>query len=88
MSKVISDNKIYDTGHASMFSDKAAFQQNPDGTWSEAIPLPSFGLFRAKCGECYKKYRREDAYKEHYRLHHTDRKVYQRTQSGMVELKP
>lgn len=85
MSKVISGDQIYDTRGGMMFGSEGNFQQNPDGTWSEAIPLPSYGWRKVKCS-CGKKFRTEGEYQTHYFRQHTNRKYYQRTPTGMVEL--
>lgn len=43
-------------------------QQNPDGSWSQAIPLPLYvGIWRKRfqC-ECGQKFRTEQAYRDHW----------------------
>ena len=57
-------------------------QQNPDGTWSEAVPLPFYGI-RKKCS-CGKKFWREENYVRHYKKHHTTGILYKHTPTGMV----
>ena len=56
-------------------------QQNPDGTWQQAIPLPFYGL-RNKC-ECGKKFWKEENYRSHYVDAHTDGLLYKRTKDGV-----
>lgn len=85
MSKVISNDKLYDTQGGMMFSSEGNFQQNPDGTWSEAIPLPHYGWLKMRC-HCGKKFKTESEYRTHYQRQHTNRKFYKRTPTGMVEL--
>lgn len=77
-------------GVATMVNQDGAWQQNADGSWSEAIPLPLYsGVFRKryKC-ECGEKFVFEGSYEQHYRREHTDGKRYKRTPKGLVPLTP
>ncbi len=60
-------------------------QQNPDGTWQEAIPLPMYGL-RKGC-HCGKKFWKEKNYNEHYIVAHTDGLLYKRDKDGFHAIK-
>jgi hypothetical protein len=80
-------SKNYSTKNGSlMYSDTGNFQENPDGTWSEAIPLPFYGPIGLKQCVCGKSFFKEKNYREHYRKEHTNGKKYKRTPRGMVEL--
>ena len=67
---------------AFMYNGEGNFQQNEDGTWSEAVPLPFYGL-RKGC-YCGKKFWKEENYRTHYLEQHTDGKRYNRTPKGLV----
>jgi len=56
-------------------------QQNPDGTWQQAIPLPLYGL-KMSC-ECGKKFWKKKNYHSHYVDVHTDGLLYKRTKDGV-----
>lgn len=58
------------------------YQQNKDGTWSHAVPLPFYGL-KKKC-ECGRSFWKEANYRKHYLTKHTDGVRYNRTTTGMV----
>ena len=75
----------YSTKQGSLMYDGSTnWHQNPDGTWSKAIPLPFYGL--KKGCSCGKSFWKEENYFKHYRTEHTDGKRYKRTPTGMVEL--
>jgi len=78
-------SNVYKTGKGLMMSDSGNYQQNPDGTWSDAIPLPFYGL-RKHCPACSAKFWKEANYVEHYKEAHTCGKKWRRTPTGMVEL--
>ena len=61
-------------------TDSGNYQENADGTWSEAVPLPFYGL-RKQCA-CGKKFWKEQSYHKHYVTKHTDGKKYFRNVSG------
>lgn len=92
MSKLhLSDGKVYSTrtkvkNGLSMFSDEGNFQQNADGTWSEAIPLPFYGI-RKKCSTCWRGFWTEKGYEKHYVNEHTTGMKFKRTPKGMVPTK-
>lgn len=67
-----------------MINQNGNWQQNEDGTWSQAVPLPFYGL-RKGC-DCGKKFWREDNFRKHYIKAHTDGKKYKRTPKGLVEV--
>lgn len=71
-------------GRPVLVTEDKIFQQNADGTWSEAIPLPFYGL-RKHCS-CGRKFWREANYYRHYQREHTDGIAYERTPTGMVVL--
>ena len=56
-------------------------QQNADGNWSAAIPLPLYGM-RKQCS-CGKKFWKESNYRKHYVEAHTDGLSYKRTSEGL-----
>jgi len=60
------------------------YQQNADGTWSEAVPLPLYGL-KKRC-DCGKSFWKEKNYYRHYQQKHTDGMAYQRTPSGLIAI--
>lgn len=62
--------------------DRMVYQHNADDTWSEAIPLPFFGL-RKVC-QCGKKFWKVNNYKRHYQKAHTNGIAYSRTPQGLV----
>ena len=55
-------------------------QQNEDGNWSAAIPLPFYGL-KKKC-DCGKSFWYEENYRKHYVEAHTDGLSYKRLRDG------
>lgn len=65
-----------------MSNDDSVWQENPDGTWSHAVPLPFYGI-KKKC-ECGKSFWKEENYRKHYLKQHTDGVRYQRTPEGLV----
>lgn len=67
-----------------LYTDNEVYQHNEDGTWSQAIPLPLYGL-RKTCG-CGSSFWREKNYKRHYQLQHTDGVAYDRTPTGLVPI--
>lgn len=68
-----------------MYDQDGNWQENSDGTWSEAIPLPFYGLKKGcYCGRSFWK---EGNYRRHYRDAHTDGKRYKLTPTGLVEAK-
>jgi len=69
-----------------MHNEDGNWQANPDGTWSEAIPLPFYGPLGMKQCRCGQHFWREATYREHYRKEHTDGKRYERTPKGLAEL--
>ena len=71
-----------------MYNGHSVMQENPDGTWSQAIPEPffvGFKLKKAQC-DCGKVFKNREAYREHWQLEHTDGQKYNRTPQGMVEI--
>lgn len=58
------------------------YEQNYDGTWSEAVPLPFLGM--KKGCQCGQKFWRLSTYREHYKQQHTDGLAYNRVPAGMV----
>lgn len=68
-----------------MVNDRGVWQQNADNSWSQAIPLPFYGI-KKRCG-CGKSFWKEENYKKHYVTKHTDGKRYRRTPQGLFELK-
>ena len=79
MSAIINSKKYEG---AFMINNEGVFQENADGTWSEAIPLPYYGL-RKHCS-CGKKFWKEESYRKHYAERHTDGRSYTRTVKGLV----
>lgn len=65
-----------------LITDDKIYQQNFDGTWSEGIELPMYGL-RKGC-KCGRKFWREANYKRHYQKAHTNGIAYERTPTGLV----
>lgn len=64
--------------------DITNWQQNEDGvTWSEAVPLPFYGL-KKKC-HCGKSFWDERNYQVHYRRMHTDGIRYIRLRNGKMQ---
>lgn len=66
-----------------MIDNNGAWEQNPDDlTWSQAVPLPFYGL-RKGC-MCGRKFFKESSYRKHYKSQHTDGKKYVRTTTGLT----
>ena len=65
-----------------MSNNDGVWGENEDGTWSEAVPLPFYGL-RKGC-HCGEKFWKEENYRKHYKAQHTDGKRYNRTPKGLV----
>ena len=84
----MSKRRIYSNGDLysslSMISSEGNYQQNDDGSWSTAIPLPLYGL-KKRCN-CGKSFWRESNYEKHYIAQHTNGKKYIRTSRGMEQL--
>lgn len=55
-------------------------QQNEDGSWSAAIPLPFYGI-KKRC-VCGKSFWKESNYRTHYIDRHTDGLKYTRLKTG------
>lgn len=68
-----------------MKNEDGNYQENPDKTWSQAIPLPSYGIKKG-CTACNKSFWKEENYRKHYQDVHTDGKKYRRTVTGLDEL--
>lgn len=68
-----------------MINESGNWQENEDGTWSEAVPLPFYGL-RKHCPSCREKFWRESSYVRHYQQKHTDGVRYKRTPTDMIAL--
>jgi hypothetical protein len=78
-------SKQFSTEHGNiMHNEVGNYQENPDRTWSQAIPLPFYGI-KKQC-QCGKSFWKEDNYRKHYRAEHTDGKIYKRTPAGLVEV--
>ena len=69
-----------------MYDGSSNWQQNDDGTWSEAIPIPFYGFLGLKHCMCGRHFLKEDKYRQHYAEAHTNNKRYNRTPTGMVEV--
>lgn len=69
-----------------MHNEIGNWQENTDGTYSEAIPLPFYGLIGMKQCSCGRHFFREESYREHYRKEHTDGKRYRRTPTSFTEV--
>lgn len=67
-----------------LLTNDKIWQQNADGTWSEAVPLPLYGLFKG-CS-CGRKFLRERSYYRHYQQAHTDGMAYNRTPQGLIPI--
>lgn len=67
-----------------MINQDGVWSENPDGTWSEAVPLPFYGL-KKKC-ICLRTFWREENYRKHYIAEHTDGKQYKRTPKGLFDI--
>ncbi len=76
--------KVYLKNRSISFTNEGNYQQNENGSWSTAIPLPFYGL-KKKC-DCGKSFWKEENYRTHYFNQHTDKRYYKRTPEGMVEL--
>lgn len=76
-------SNVYQPKAAILHNQDGNWQQNIDGTWSEAAPLPYYGL-KKKC-QCGKQFWKENNYVEHYIKVHTDGKSYIRTPRGLTE---
>lgn len=55
-------------------------QQDADGVWRQAIPLPFYkwrwwgiGGLRYVCGKCFHPFTSEQAYRDHYRSDHPEK---------------
>lgn len=77
-------NSVYQPKAPMMHNQDGSWQQNLDGTWSEAVPLPLYGL-KKKC-QCGKSFWKEANYVKHYLKAHTNGKKYNRTPTGLVEV--
>lgn len=65
-----------------LIHDGTNWSQNDDGTWSEAIPMPMYGLRKScSCGEKFWSMR---SYENHYRSNHTDGLAYIRKPEGFL----
>jgi hypothetical protein len=53
--------------------DEAMQQQDPDGSWHPAVPLPTQGLVFKLCPSCHGRFLRQAAYERHFRLCHCAR---------------
>jgi hypothetical protein len=79
-------SKQYSTKEGNlMYNQDGNYQQNPNGLWSEAIPLPLYGL-KKQC-YCGRSFWKEENYRKHYQQVHTDGKEYDRTPTGLIEHK-
>lgn len=67
-----------------LYTNDQVYQHNADDTWSQAVPLPLYGL-RKTCG-CGRSFWREKNYIRHYQLQHTDGIAYERTPQGLVPI--
>ncbi len=76
--------KVFGVDTQLMHNQDGNWQLNPDGYWTEAIPMPLFGL-RKQC-QCGKKFFRLDNYHTHYIAAHTDGKKYSRDRYGLHEV--
>lgn len=66
-----------------MINQDGVWQENADGTWSEAVPLPFYSIKKqCSCGKSFWKIKN---YEKHYIAKHTDGKRYNRTPTGLVE---
>lgn len=66
-----------------LIHDDTVWAENPDGTWSESIPMPMLGL-RKGCWFCGAKFWRTASYEYHYRNQHTDGLAYIRKPEGFL----
>lgn len=57
-------------------------QQDPDGLWRAAVPLPFYFAFRKGC-HCGKRFWKQESYEAHYVEAHTDSLRYKRTPEGV-----
>ena len=55
-------------------------QQNEDGSWSQSIPLPFYGI-KKKC-DCGKSFWKESNFRKHFIEKHTDGLKYMRDKTG------
>jgi hypothetical protein len=79
--KITRDGQLFDTEKARLMLDlDGSWQENSDGTYTQAIPLPFYGLKkRCQCGTSFWK---EENYRKHYAQEHTDGKSYRRDVKG------
>lgn len=66
-----------------MINEDRAWEQNHDGTWSWAVPMPLLQGVRKVC-RCGEKFWKMSSYVEHYKDKHTDGLAYNRSPAGMM----